>query len=96
VTSFASSDWDARFHVWRMDWDSNSIRLYVDDQLLNTIDVTKTINPTDRGPKNPFRQPHYLLINLAIGGDAGGDPSKTAFPTRYEVEYVRVFQKSEE
>ncbi len=93
VKSFGDSDWDKRFHVWRMDWDKNAIQLFVDDQLLNTIDVTRTVNPTDRGPKNPFRQPHYLLINLAIGGNAGGDPSKTPFPTRYEIEYVRVFQK---
>ncbi|MDP6636411.1 MAG: glycoside hydrolase family 16 protein [Phycisphaerae bacterium] len=93
VKSFGDPKWDEKFHVWRMDWDANSIRLYVDDVLLNTIDVTKTINPTDRGPKNPFRQKHYMLINLAIGGHAGGDPSKTKFPTRYEIEYVRVYQK---
>lgn len=61
------------------------------DQLLNTIDEAKTINPLDQ--KNPFHQPHYLLLNLAIGGDSGGDPSKTAFPAQYEIEYVRVYQK---
>lgn len=94
VASFGDPKWDERFHIWRMDWDENSIKLYVDDLLLNTIDVRKTLNPTtERGPKNPFRQPHYLLLNLAIGGSAGGDPSKTEFPTRYEIEYVRVYQK---
>ena len=93
VKSFGDSKWDEKFHVWRMDWDSKSIKLYVDDQLLNTIDLTKTINPTDRGPENPFHQPHYLLLNLAIGGSVGGDPSETPFPTRYEIEYVRVLQK---
>ena len=95
IESFGDPKWDEKFHVWRMDWDSSSIRLYLDDQLLNSIDVTKTINPTDLGPKNPFQQPHYLLINLAIGGNAGGDPSNTAFPTRYEIEYVRVYQKKD-
>jgi beta-glucanase (GH16 family) len=93
VKSFGDPKWDEKFHIWRMDWDENSIKLYVDGLLLNTIDVTKTINPTDRGPKNPFRQKHYMLINLAIGGKAGGDPSKTKFPTRYEIEYVRIYQK---
>jgi beta-glucanase (GH16 family) len=92
VESFGDPKWDDKFHTWRMEWDSQSIELYVDDVLLNTIDVTQTVNPTDRGPKNPFRQPHYLLINLAIGGH-GGDPSETPFPTRYEIDYVRVFQR---
>ena len=82
VESFGDPKWDEKFHIWRMDWDKDKIALYLDDKLLNTIDVTKTINPTDRGPKNPFRQPHYILLNLAIGGQAGGDPSKATFPTK--------------
>ncbi len=85
--------WGGRFHVWRMDWDAERIELSVDGQSLNTIDLSKTINPTDRGPTNPFHQPHYLLLNLAIGGDSGGDPSQADFPSRYEVDYVRVWQK---
>jgi beta-glucanase (GH16 family) len=76
-----------------MDWDSKSIKLYVDNMLLNTIDVTKTLNPTDRGPRNPFHHEHYMLLSLAIGGTAGGDPSRTPFPTKFEIEYVRVYQK---
>jgi hypothetical protein len=29
----------------------------------------------------------------AIGGTSGGDPSKTQFPARFVVDYVRVYQK---
>lgn len=94
VASFKDPGWDQRFHIWRMDWDETQIKLYVDEQLLNTIDLGETINPTDRGPRNPFQQPHYLLLNLAIGGE-GGDPSKTDFPTRYEIDYVRVYQRAD-
>jgi hypothetical protein len=36
--------------------------------------------------------PFYLLVNLVIGG-AGGDPSNTAFPLGYKVDYVRVYQR---
>ena len=43
--------------------------------------------------KSPFRQPVYVLLSLAIGGPAGGDPSGTTFPARFEIDYVRVFQK---
>lgn len=84
------ADWESKFHVWRMDWTEDYIRLYLDDELLNEIDVTKTINPD---AYNPFRNPQYMLINLAVGGDNGGDPSGTTFPIFYEIDYVRIYQK---
>jgi beta-glucanase (GH16 family) len=94
VSSFNDAKWDERFHVWRMLWNEERIELYVDDILLNTIDLSETVNPkADRGPGNPFHQPHYLLLNLALGGTNGGDVSMTSFPSRYEIDYVRVYQK---
>lgn len=93
IASFNDPDWDQKFHVWRMDWDENFIRLYVDDMLLNTVNLSKTINQDGTG-KNPFRQPHYLILNVAVGGAIGGDPSETEFPSWFEVDYVRVYQKS--
>jgi len=94
LAEFVDPEFSDKFHVWRMDWDKQTIRLYLNDRLLNTIDVEKARNPTTKwGPKYPFRQPHYLLLNLAIGGHAGGDPSKTDFPTRYEIDHVRMYQK---
>jgi beta-glucanase (GH16 family) len=34
-----------------------------------------------------------MLVNLAIGGENGGDPGGTSFPQRFEVDYIRVYQK---
>jgi hypothetical protein len=34
-----------------------------------------------------------MLLNLALGGAHGGDPAKTIFPRRFEIDYVRVYQK---
>ncbi|RYG32746.1 glycoside hydrolase family 16 protein [bacterium] len=81
--------WDQKFHVWRMDWDESSIKLSLDGRLLNETDTTNTRNPDGF---NPFHQPHYILLNLAIGS-TGGDPSGTEFPSRYEIDYVRVYQR---
>ncbi|MGE5406639.1 MAG: hypothetical protein ACM3NR_02910, partial [Methanosarcina sp.] len=74
--------------IWMMDWNKDSISLFLDGKLLNSTLVSQTVNPDGF---NPFLQPHYLLLNLAIGG-AGGDPSRSPFPIRYEVDYVRVYQ----
>ena len=86
-------DWDEKFHIWRMDWDDNAIRLYLDDELLNKIPLTETVNGKLGNYSNPFKQPHYLLLNLSIGGQHGGDPDINAFPMKYEIDYVRVYQK---
>ena len=82
-------DWVKKYHVWRMDWDKDSIALMLDDEVLNTVSLSNTINP---GGFNPFLQPHYILLNLALGAN-GADPSKTKFPIYYEVDYVRVYQQ---
>jgi len=92
ITEFNDPNWSEKFHIWRMDWDADSIKLYVDDMLLNEVDLTRTINEDEEG-KNPFHQQHYIIINLAIGGKAGGDPSNTKFPAKFEVDYVRIYQK---
>lgn len=89
VARFSDPAWSRRFHVWRLDWDSRQLQLSIDGQVLNTVSLAETLNPDGT---NPFRQPHYLLLNLALGGDNGGDPARTPFPTRYEIDYVRVYQ----
>lgn len=84
------ADWPSKFHVWRMEWDDQTIALSVDDALMSSVPLQSMLNPDGM---SPFRQPHFMIVNLAIGGDNGGDPSSSAFPARYEVDYVRVFQK---
>ncbi|GAB6007441.1 family 43 glycosylhydrolase [Dysgonomonas reticulitermitis] len=86
-------DWTDKFHIWRMDWDEEAIRLYLDNELLNETLLSETINGSLGAFKNPFKQPHYLLLNLAIGGQNGGIPDDTAFPIEYQIDYVRVYQK---
>lgn len=92
IDSMGGSKWADRFHIWRMDWTEESISLFVDDQLLNHVPLDSLANRDGTG-FNPFKQPHYMLLNLAIGGMNGGDPSNTSFPARFEVDYVRVYQK---
>ncbi len=92
IDSLGGRQWASQFHVWRMDWDENKIALYVDDQLLNKVTLDKLVNKDSPGV-NPFKQPHYMLLDLALGGMNGGDLTKTKFPNRFEVDYVRVYQK---
>lgn len=92
VDSLGGANWAAQFHVWRMDWEKDYIALYIDDQLLNKVPLNALVNKDGSG-FNPFQQPHYMLLNVAIGGDNGGNPYRSTFPSRMEVDYVRVYQK---
>lgn len=86
-------DWADGFHLWRMDWDETAIRIYLDDELLNEILLSETVNGNIGQGTNPFRKPHYLLLNLALGGINGGKVDDKEIPMRYEIDYVRVYQK---
>lgn len=87
-------NWADEFHIWQLDWNSEAIKISVDGEVLNETDLEEAVNQ-DRGRSEPFQEPHYLMLNLAIGGTRGGDPSKTEFPARFEVDYVRVYQVAE-
>lgn len=84
--------WDEKFHIWKMDWDENSIKIYLDDELINDIALSETVNGSLGNYKNPMRQPHYILLNLAIGGDHGGNLSEKSLPMKYVIDYVRIYQ----
>jgi beta-glucanase (GH16 family) len=89
LTKLGTADWDASFHVYQMDWTDTHITLSVDGTTLNQLDLSSLRNPDGT---SPFVNPEYTVLNLAIGGQAGGDPSNVPFPARYEVDYVRVYQ----
>lgn len=88
---FGDPAWASKFHVWWMDWDEQRIQFFLDEQPLCQVDLEQTHNQDD-GRRNPLREPHYLLLSLAVGGASGGAPSRTEFPAKFEVDYVRVFK----
>ena len=89
-------DWADKFHTWRMDWNETAISIYLDGELLNRIDLSTTVNRGGEGAGiNPFHREQFILLNLALGGDNGGPIDDSAMPMRYEIDYVRVYQKAD-
>jgi len=93
----ADSSWSEKFHLWRMDWDSDSIRIYMDGELLNDINLSQTFNQGyDGNYENPFSNGiegtgFDFLLNLAIGSNSGA-PDTSKFPLHYYINYVRAYQ----
>lgn len=76
------------FHVYAVEWEANRIRWFLDEKPYFTV------TPADlpAGARWVFDKPHYLLLNLAVGGNwPGGPDATTTFPQRLYVDYVRVY-----
>nr|UUZ04252.1 laminarinase [Candidatus Neomarinimicrobiota bacterium] len=87
----AGGSFAADFHTFALQWDSTSIKWYVDGILYQT----QTSWSTQGYPyPAPFDQPFFLILNVAVGGNWPGNPDNTtSFPQRMEVDYVRIFQR---
>jgi len=85
------ADWADQFHTWGMEWDDTGVRLYLDDVLQNEWD--SSLDSGDQSIEG-FQQEHFIIVNQAIGGTAGGDASGLVYPTRYEVDYVRLYERA--
>lgn len=84
---------ESEFHTYGLEWTEDYITGYVDGVAYFTFQNDHTNNKRTW----PFNEPFYLKLNLAIGGDWGGleGVDESIFPAKYEVDYVRVYQKSE-
>lgn len=85
----ATDAWAEQFHVWAMEWGPDKLTLLLDGKEMNSISVSAA---GGHGIPNPFQQKVFIIVNQALGGANGGDPSKTKFPLDYLVDYVRVYQ----
>lgn len=77
------------FHDYQLTWTPEKLIIAVDGVAYNTYENPGTASGW------PFDNPQYMLLNLAIGGDMTGDIDDNIFNSsvRFEIEYVRVFQK---
>ena len=88
--SLTSGNLSDDYHVYAVQWQQGQLQYYLDNVLYETI--TPASMPS--GSTWEFdRQPFYIILNLAVGGDWPGPPNaSTAFPAQLLVDYVRVYQ----
>jgi beta-glucanase (GH16 family) len=82
-------DCSENFHVYSVDWDAETVTVLVDDKPYFTFR-----NEHTDATAWPFNKPFHLLLNIAVGGNWGGQKGVDAsvYPQRMEVDYVRVYQ----
>jgi beta-glucanase (GH16 family) len=78
----------ALYRTYSIEWDANSIRWLLDGKKYWEGNINNKINSTDE-----FHSPHFIILNLAVGGNWPGNPDGTTpFPDTLSVDYVRVYQ----
>jgi hypothetical protein len=78
----------ANYHVYAIEWNTKSIRWYVDGIPYHEANIENNTNRTEE-----FHRSFFLLLNVAVGGNWPGAPSsETTFPAYMYVDYVRVYQ----
>jgi beta-glucanase (GH16 family) len=90
-SSFTLPTAETQFHLYAIEWYEDRIDAYVDDTKFFTFE-----NDGSGWEAWPFDKPFHLILNIAIGGSWGGarGVDDTIFPTRMEIDYVRVYQKT--
>ena len=77
------SNTDSSWHVYSMDWSAETIELSVDGTVFHTLN----------NAQNPyFDNEHFILLNIAMGGQLGGTISDDFISDIMEIDYVRVYE----
>jgi len=79
-------DYSGGWHTFGVHWSPDEIVWYVDGQERSRFSEAAFV------PQESM----YIIMNLAVGGDYPGDPDENSpFPSRYEIDYVRVYQQDD-
>jgi len=81
------------FHKYGIEWTKESIAFYIDDKLFyESFKSQDGRVATNEGW--PFDKPYYLILNLAVGGNWGGEVDDSIFPNEMQIDFVRVYKKN--
>ena len=80
------SDYSTQFHIYSINWTSEKIEFFVDDNIFYTY------NPSPKTETNwPFDAPAFFILNVAMGG-SWFDIDPDFVESTMEVDYIRVYQ----
>jgi len=81
------ADASSAFHVYSVNWSPDQISFLVDDEIFYTY------KPDFKDATTwPFDDPQFIILNVAMGGNLGGEISEAFTEGTMEIDYVRVYQ----
>ena len=71
------------FNLYSLVWTKDEIRILFNDQVFFIREIDNTM---------PYRFPHYVLFNIAMGGNLGGTIPSNFTSATMEVDYIKIYQ----
>ena len=88
----ADVDLSKDYHLYKMVWTRQFIKMYLDNVEYYSFDISGG----EAANVSEFHKPHYLLLNIAIGGSYTGLFTEGAinapFPSQMHVDYIKLYQ----
>ena len=88
----AAVDLSLDYHLYKMVWTPQYIKMYLDNVEYYSFDISNPADPS----YNEFHTPHFLLLNLAVGGAYTGIYNAAGItaplPGKMYVDYIRLYQ----
>lgn len=80
MVSNASTD----FNIYAVEWSASTIKFSVNGNVYHTVQNLATL---------PFHHNHFIILNIAMGGNLGGPVNAALNNATMEVDYVRVYNQ---
>jgi len=92
-TSYSmSTSSTSEFHEYELEWTENELKFFVDGTWIGSY-----YNQNNGWQQWPYDQEFYIILNLAIGSHfMPCETQDELLPQRYEIDYVRVYELSNE
>jgi beta-glucanase (GH16 family) len=71
------------FHVYGLEWTQDAITFSVDGEEFGTLENNGGL---------PFNKDFFMILNVAMGGNFGGEINPAFTGSSMEVDYIRVYQ----
>jgi beta-glucanase (GH16 family) len=78
------------FHIFAVEWFPDHMDFFLDKTKYFTF---KNDQANDAQLGNAFQKPHFIKLNLALGGSWGGQIDDASLPAQFIIDYVRVYQQ---
>lgn len=94
-TDFSIPGLSDDYQTFSLIWEENRIEYLLNDQSM--VVYTRGQEGRDTSSKGwPFDDDDfYLIINLAMGGNLGGDIDMTSFPQQFRIKEIKIYQPEE-